>query len=199
MNFEDVKVSGGFSFEITSSNWTSEAIVSALKEGTITMPLMIDGAPLYCEGRIIAKIVKALPKIEFKTAAMKFEKNTKLPYFFGFEDKAEVLSYFLDNEFFNDKEILIATKHMENDGYGNILIIVKDSDGDLYYTHIEDTIRTRNGPNKFYAENFIQISSRERVYLAKGFHFSNEYKQVLQELMMPTENKSLNLDIDIPF
>ncbi len=187
VNFENVKISGGFSFEIVGSSWTSQDIVNGLKEGTVTMPHMIDGGPLYCDGKIIAKIVKALPKLDFGVATLNYEKNMKVPYFFGFEDKAEVLSYFHDdNDFLSNKEILLATKHMENDGYGNMLVIIKDTDNSLFYTHVEDTIRTRNGPNRFYADNFNRISSEDKKYLSgPNLHFTNEYKEVLRSILTP--------------
>ncbi len=183
VNYEDVRMSGGFSFEILSSGWTSHEIVKGLKDGLVTVPHMIDGGPLYSEGRIIAKIVKSLPKIDFGVAEMQCEKNMKVPYFFGFEDKSDVMLYFIDPDvFFADKEILLATKHIENDGYGNFLVIVKDSHNQILYLHIEDTIRTRTGPNKFYTDNFLELRSVDTQNLSR-LHFAREYKEIIQSML----------------
>ncbi len=189
VNFQDVRVSGGLSFEITATGWTSEEIIEAIKSGSAAMPFMIDGGPIYCDGKIIAKISKVLPKIDFSVSEMSFEKNQKIPYFFGFEDKDEVLTYFLDDDnWLKSKEILLAAKHMENDGYGNLLVIVKDEKDALWYLHIEDTIRTRNGPNKFYSDSFIKINNnKDKSYLlGHNLSFTREYSEVLKKILTPS-------------
>jgi len=183
VNFENVKVSGAFSFEIVNSSWTSEDIILAIRCGTATMPFMIDGGPIFHDGKIIAKIGRALPVYKFDEE-LKFEKNTKLPYFFGFEDKDEVRSYFIDDDgWFDDKEIVLAAKHLEDDGFGTILVILKTEKGKILYTHIEDTLRSRNGPNKFYADTFSVMSYNQKLFLTEEAEFTKEYKPVLTKLL----------------
>lgn len=185
VHFDDVRVSGGFSFNITNSEWTSEDIVRVIKEGAATIPNMIDGAPIFHDGLIIAKISKALPKFDFGVTNLTFEKNLNIPYFFGFEDRDDVLSQFHELDgFFQDKEILLAAKHVEgNDGYGNLLIILKSGDNRYYYTHIEDTIRTRNGPNKFYSDCISRINLQDKRYLSNNLHFAKEYQEVINKIL----------------
>lgn len=183
-NFENAKLSGEFSLEILSSDWTTETLCTAFNEGSLEIPFLVDGGPVYFDGRIVAKISKAIPKINFANSIVNYEKNKKIPYFFGFEDKEEVFQYFEEDEFFEDKELILAARHMQNAGYGTLIIFLKDKDGGIHCCHTEDTLRGHEGATIFGADSFFLMTKNDqRHWVTGGVYLCREYLEVIKSFL----------------
>lgn len=183
VKFNKIMVNGAFSLE-AMNHWTSRDVFNAIKSGVAKIPSLSDGAPIYVDNTIVAKIIRALPDYTFTSQELIYEKNNQIPYFYGFEDEEDVFSSLTDeDDFLKDKKVVLAAKHIESDGYGTIFIIVKNESGSMFSLHVEDTMRGRNGVVKYGTYNFLEIDKLSMKNHVQAYYgFAREYQDILEDI-----------------